>query len=48
MKTLMKRLNEKSHEKALFFFKNSVCFSPFIYKIDYLIGLTFWAFPIGL
>ena len=41
----MKRLNEKSHEKALF---ENLYVSLLIYITDYLIGLAFWAFPIGL
>ena len=43
MRTLMKRLNEKSHEKALMKF----CMFLSLYTIDYLIGLAFWAIPIG-
>ena len=36
----MKRLNVKSPMKNPLL--NSVCFSPYIYKTDYLIGLAFW------
>ena len=35
----MKRLNEKSHEKALMNF----CMFLSLYTTDYLIGLAFWA-----
>ena len=44
MKTLMKILNEKSHEKALMKF----CMFLFLYTTDYLIRLVFWTIPIGL
>ena len=49
MRTLMKRLNEKSHEKALW---KSVCFSPYIYNWlsnwANLLGLPNWALVCGL
>ena len=49
MRTLMKRLNEKSHEKALW---KSVCFSPYIYNWlsnwASLLGLPNWALVCGL
>ena len=44
MRTLMKRLKEKSHEKALMKF----CMFLSLYTTDYLIGLAFWAIPIAL
>ena len=40
----MKRLNEKSHEKALMKF----CMFLSLYTTDYLIELAFWVIPIGL
>ena len=44
MRSLMKRLNEKYHEKTLMKF----CMFLSLYTTDYLIGLVFWAIPIGL
>ena len=44
MWSLIKRLNEKYYEKALIKF----CMFLSLYTTDYLIGLAFWAIPIGL
>ena len=44
MRTLMKGLNEKSHEKALMKFYMFLS----LYTTDYLIGLDFWVIPIKL
>ena len=44
MKTLMKRLNEKSYEKTLMKFYMFLS----LYTTDYLIGLAFWVIQIGL
>ena len=44
IRTLMKRLNEKSHEKTLMKFGMFLS----LYTTDYLIGLAFWAIPIAL